>query len=113
MNTVDQTNGDHIIGAPAEQFKTYFNITVPKVKTNLYLEGRYVRNYWIQTVGISNPSRHYSVFDAKIQQPVTLASYAKTDFFVGVKNMFDRKYEVSGGYPMPPTEFYGGLTIMF
>lgn len=113
MNTVNQTNGDSIIGAPAEQLKSYLNITVPKVKTNIYLEGRYVRNYWINSLGASNPTRRYGVMDAKIMQPVSLATYAKTDFFVGVKNMFNRQYAVSGGYPMPPTEFYGGLTIKF
>jgi vitamin B12 transporter len=54
MDTANQEAGDHIIGAPAEQVKSYINYTVPKVKTNIYLEGRYVRNYWIETVGASN-----------------------------------------------------------
>lgn len=111
MESVNQETGDHILGAPAEQLKGYINYTVPKIKTNLYFEGRHVRNYWIS--GATNPSRHYNVADAKIMQPVQLAPYAKTDFFVGIKNMFNRQYQVSGEYPMPGTEFYGGLTVQF
>jgi outer membrane cobalamin receptor len=113
MNTSNQDTGEPIIGAPAEQFKSYLNLTVPNVKTNVYLEGRYMRNYWIPSVGASNPSSHYGVADVKISQPVAFGSSLKTDVFVAVKNITNRSYEVSGGYPMPPTEVFGGLTLRF
>jgi outer membrane cobalamin receptor len=116
MNTSNQDTGESIIGVPAEQFKSYLNLTVPNVKTNVYLEGRYVRNYWIQSLDTpftSNPSRHYGVADVKISQPVVFGSSLKTDVFVAVKNIINRTYEVSGGYPMPPTEVFGGLSIKF
>jgi outer membrane cobalamin receptor len=113
MNTSNQDAGEPIIGAPAEQVKSYLNITLPKVKTNIYVEGRYVRNYWIPSLGVSNPSSHYGVADIKISQPLTVGPYIKTDLFIGVKNIANRSYQVSGGYPMPPTEVYGGLTVKF
>jgi vitamin B12 transporter len=113
LNTSDQDTGDYIPGAPAEQFKSYLNITIPTVKTNVYIEGRYVRNYWVQSLGTSNPTSHYGVADVKILQPVTLGSYIKTDLFLGIKNITNRSYQASGGYPMPPTEVYVGLTARF
>ncbi|MFA5073859.1 MAG: TonB-dependent receptor [Nitrospirota bacterium] len=113
LNTWDQDNGDHILGAPAEQIKSYLTITLPKVKTTVYLEGRYVRNYWIQSVGASNPSKHYGVADIKILQPLDFGYSIKTELFAGIKNITNRRYEVSGGYPMPPTELYAGLTARF
>jgi vitamin B12 transporter len=113
LNTSDQDNGDYIPGAPAEQLKSYLNTTVPKTRTNIYIEGRYVRNYRVQSLGSSNPSSHYGVADIKILQPLTLGAYVKTDLFLGVKNITNRSYQASGGYPMPPTEVYGGLTVRF
>lgn len=111
MDTVDRETGAHILGVPAEQLKSYINITIPKIKTNIYLDGRYVRNYWI--AGATNPSSHYVVSDVKISQPVALGSYLRADLFASVKNITNRSYQVSGGYPMPPTEVFGGLTLRF
>ncbi len=113
MDTRDLDTGDYVAGAPAEQIKSYISYTVPKVKTNIYLEGRYVRNYWVQSLGTSNPTSHYGVLDMKILQPVELWKYAKADLFAGIKNITNRSYNVSAGYPMPPTEVYGGLTVRF
>jgi outer membrane cobalamin receptor len=114
MDTWDQDNGEYISGAPAEQIKSYLNITIPRVKTNVYIEGRYERNYWVPSLGASNPTKHYVVGDIKILQPLTLGPYLKTDLFAGVKNFTNERYEVSGGYPMPRrAEFYGGMTVRF
>jgi len=113
MNPKDGDTGDYVPGIPAEQIKSYINITIPTVKTNIYLEGRYVRNYWVQALGIANPSANYGVVDVKILQPLVLSQYLRTDLFVGAKNLTNRSYQVIGGYPMPPTEVYAGLTIRF
>jgi outer membrane cobalamin receptor len=110
MKPVDENTGLYVYNVPAEQLKSYINLTLP-TRTNIYVEGRYVRNY-IQPV-LPNPSRHYTVVDAKILQPVKLGEKMKCDVFFGVKNMFNRKYEVLAGYPMPPEELYGGVSVQF
>ena len=107
----DQDTGERVPNIPEDQLKSYINITFP-TKTNLYIEGRYVQNY-MQPAPAVNPSGHYGVVDAKILQPLTFGSYLKTDLFVGIKNITNRSYQVIGGYPMPPTEVYAGLTARF
>ncbi len=111
MEPKDVDTGGYVPGVPAEQLKSHVNMTFP-TKTNLYIEGRYVRNY-LQPAPTPNPSAHYAVVDAKILQPLTFGSHLKTDLFVGIKNVTNRPYEVIAEYPMPPTEFYAGLTVRF
>ncbi len=110
LNPRDEDTGSYIPNVPAEQLKSYVNLTLP-TKTNLYVEGRYVRNY-VQTAS-TNPSQHYTVADAKISQPVPLGRNVTGEIFAGIKNMFNRQYEVVAGYPMPPAEVYGGMSLKF
>jgi outer membrane cobalamin receptor len=35
------------------------------------------------------------------------------EFFVSINNIFNRNYEVVPGYPMPPREFFTGITAQF
>jgi outer membrane cobalamin receptor len=37
----------------------------------------------------------------------------KCDVFFGVKNMFNRQYQVLAGYPAAPEELYGGVSVQF
>jgi outer membrane cobalamin receptor len=110
MKAVDENTGLYVYNVPAEQLKSYVNLTLP-TKTNIYVEGRYVRNY-SQPV-LPNPTQHYTVVDAKILQPVKLSEKMKCDVFFGVKNMFNRQYQVLAGYPAAPEELYGGVSVQF
>ena len=110
MNPKDEVTGSYVPNVPAAQFKSYVNLTLP-TETNIYVEGRYIRNY-IQPA-LSNPSRHYTVVDAKILQPVKLGEKMTCDVFFGVKNMFNRQYQVLAGYPAAPEEVYGGVSVRF
>ena len=107
---VDENTGLYVYNVPAEQLKSYLNLTLP-TKTNVYLEGRYLKNY-SQPV-LPNPTQHYTVVDAKILQPVKLGEKMKCDVFFGVKNMFNRQYQVLAGYPAAPEELYGGVSVRF
>jgi outer membrane cobalamin receptor len=107
---VDEATGIYVYNIPAEQVKSYVNLTLP-TKTNIYIEGRYVRNY-SQPV-LPNPTRHYTVADAKILQPVKLGEKLECDVFFGIKNMFNRQYQVLAGYPAAPEEVYGGVSVRF
>jgi vitamin B12 transporter len=110
MHAVDQLTGGPIPGIPATQVKSYLDMILP-FKTKVYVEGRYVRNYFVPD--IPNPTRNYTVADAKVSQPVVLSQKVKTEIYAGVKNMFNRQYEVIAGYPMPGREWYGGLSAVF
>ena len=110
MKAVDETTGLYVYNIPAEQLKSYVNLTLP-TKTNIYIEGRYVRNY--SQPALPNPSQHYTVVDAKILQPVKLGEKMECDVFFGVKNLFNRQYQVLAGYPAAPEEVYGGVSVRF
>jgi outer membrane cobalamin receptor len=107
---VDETTGLYVYNIPAAQLKSYINLTLP-TKTNLYIEGRHVRNY--SQPALPNPSRHYTVVDSKILQPVRLGEKLECDIFFGFKNMFNRQYQVLAGYPAAPKEVYGGVSVRF
>ncbi|HUJ18167.1 MAG TPA: TonB-dependent receptor [Nitrospirota bacterium] len=106
----DQLTSSYIAGIPAAQAKSYVNVTLPG-KTNLFIDGRYVRNYTYP--GIPNPTQEYTVADAKLSQPVELGQKVKAEIYAGVKNMFNREYQVNAGYPMPGREWFGGVSLVF
>ena len=110
MDSADQTNGGYVPGIPAVQAKSYLDMILPSA-TKVYIEGRYVRNYIVPD--IPNPTRQYTVADAKVSQPVQLGQNMRVEVYAGVKNMFNRQYEVNAGYPMPGREWYGGASLVF
>jgi outer membrane cobalamin receptor len=77
--------------------------------TSLGLDGRWVRNY----VKDGDPEWEYYTLDGKITDSVLVKKDVRAEVFLGVKNIFNRKYEVSKGFPMPPKEFYGGVMASF
>ncbi len=110
LDPVDETTGSKIYNViPSDQLKSYINLALP-TKTNVYVEGRMVRNY---TQPPSPPSSHYTVVDGKITQEIAFSQRVKGNVFFGEKNIFNRQYQVVGGYPMPPAEVYGGVSVQF
>ena len=109
MDPVDETTGEKIYYViPQSQIKSYVNVFLFSVM-NLYIEGRIVRNY----VKPGESSWQYEVADAKVTMPVSLGQHVKADVFIGVKNIFDRKYSTVKGYPMPRAEGSGGIALQF
>ena len=109
LDPVDETTGEKIYYViPESQLKSYINLVLPS-KTNIYLEGRMVRNY----VKPGESAWQYEVADAKITQPVSFGQNTKGEVFIGEKNIFNRQYSTAKGYPMPPAEVFGGVTVKF
>lgn len=104
LNPEDRNTGEKIPNQPKHQFNSSVRASYP-FGLGVSLNGRYTKNYG------DPPS--YFVMDGKITQKVALSSRFKGDAFLGVKNIFDKKYEVVKDYPMPPREFYGGFSITF
>jgi outer membrane cobalamin receptor len=78
-------------------------------KTVISLQYRRVKNY----VRPGDEKWDYYTVDGKITDTVVARKDLKADIFIGMKNLFNRKYETVKNYPMPPAELYGGITAQF
>lgn len=108
-NPVDEATGEKIYYTiPKKQMKGRLTFAVD-TDTYISVEGRGVENY----VKAGEPVWHYSVFDAKIAEKIGKKKDAGGELYFGMKNIFDRKYEVARNYPMPPKEIYGGVMLPF
>ncbi|MHB8843406.1 MAG: TonB-dependent receptor plug domain-containing protein [Nitrospirota bacterium] len=106
-NPVDEATGEKIYYTiPEKQIKGRLTVAVD-TDTYISVEGRAVENY----VPAGEPVWHYSVFDAKIAEKI--GKKQGGEIYFGMKNIFDRKYEVARNYPMPPKEIYGGFMLPF
>jgi outer membrane cobalamin receptor len=119
MNPVNELTGEKIYRIPEQQFKGWIDLTFA-TKTTVHLENRMVKNY----LHTNEDAWQYSAVDAKITQTVLSRERMKGDVFVGMNNIFDRKYSVTrtydfftgahvGDYPMPPRELVAGLNVQF
>lgn len=115
----DDLTGQRIYNIPQYEVKSHLNLAFP-AKANVYFEGRMARNY----VKPGEDTWAYSVFDGKVTQAVSFGTAWKGEWFLSVKNIFDRKYALarsydfmtgnhSGDYPMPPREVVGGVSLQF
>jgi outer membrane cobalamin receptor len=93
---------------PKNQFKGALTLAVDK-DVYLTVSGRSVENY----VRTGDPEWKYSVYDAKIAERIGRPGGVNAELYFAMTNIFDRKYENIHGYPMPPKEIRGGLTVQY
>ncbi len=109
---VDETTNDRIFSdashIPAQRLGGTLWLALDS-KTSLSLSGQSVRNY----VEPGTPKWDYYALDGKITDSVVSQKNIKIQVYIGLKNIFNRQYETVQGYPMPPQEFYGGITASF
>ncbi|MGC1454195.1 MAG: TonB-dependent receptor [Nitrospirota bacterium] len=112
MFPVDLLTGERIFSdvshIPDMELGAYLSVALDN-QTTLSLNGRRVKNY----VQPGAEKWEYYTVDGKITGTVAAEKSFKMDVFIGMKNMFNRKYETIAGYPMPPQELYGGITAQF
>ena len=72
------------------------------------LEGSYVSMYVVQK---GDPGCYF-LLDGKISREVKLPKGTAEVFIIG-KNMLDRDFQTIKDYPMPPVQFFGGISYRF
>ena len=109
MDPVNKQTGEKIYYTiPHVQIGGSLQLALAK-ETILSLDGRKVKNY----VKPGEDKWEYYTVDGKITETFFAEKGKKGDLFIGMKNMFNRKYEVVKGYPMPAAEVYGGVALQF
>jgi len=110
IKAIDVTSGDKIYSTlyPKHQIKGHIDIALD-ADVHLYTEARAVENYVLPGA----PAWRYTVVDAKLAQKFGRRADAKGEIYFAMTNIFDRKYEAVKGYPMPPKEIRGGISIPF
>ncbi len=73
------------------------------------LDGSYVSNYTTET----GNHKCYFILNTKISKTISLAEGIKGTFYVKGKNILDKEYEVTKGYPMPGQQWMAGVTVEF
>lgn len=107
QDPVNKNTGERIYDLSRHQVTGVLSVN-PFKDTTWSIEGRYVSNY----VKPDKPKWCYFVLDSKISKKFPL-SFGEGEIFIKGKNLLDREYETSKGYPMPPVEFTGGISIKF
>lgn len=110
LKALDVTTGDKIYSTlyPKNQVKGHLDIILD-TDVHLFTEARVVEHY--APAGAS--AWRYTVVDAKLAQKFGRRADAQGEIYFAMTNIFDRKYEAVKGYPMPPKEIRGGITIPF
>lgn len=112
MFPVDETNGDRLLTVNSHIPDTGLGGSLQFAldqQTSLAFDGRWVKNYVLS----SEEPWEYYVVNGKISETVSYGKDLKVNYYVGMKNMFNREYETVKGYPMPPAELYGGISAQF
>ncbi len=107
LHAVNKTTDEFVNTKPRHQLHGSIDLGLWE-KTFLRLQGQYLKYY-------EKPDRDtnmYAVFDATLKR-----SFATSNFdlegSLGIKNIFDREYEVNEGYPMPGRALFVSLTALF
>jgi outer membrane cobalamin receptor len=112
MFPVDELTGDRIFSdvshIPDMELGGMLSLALGS-QASISVNGRRVKNY----VQPGAEKWDYYAVDGKIIGTLSPEKGSKLDVFIGMKNMFNRKYETIAGYPMPPQELYGGITAQF
>jgi len=110
LKPIDEVTGTMIYSTimPKNQLKGTLSLSVDK-DVYLTMSGRAVENY----VQPGSPEWKYSVYDAKIAQKFGRSGGVNAELYFAMTNIFDRKYENIQGYPMPPREIRGGVTVQY
>ncbi len=105
MYPEDMTTGQKIRFSTKHQIKGTASM-YPAKGTTISAEWSYVTNYVVQ----AGDPRCYFLLNGKLSQKVKL-SIGSAEIFILGKNILDRNFQTVTGYPMPPVQFFGGISF--
>ncbi len=107
LHPKDRDTEEYLLGKPRHETHGFVALK-PFKETTLRFDGRYLRYY----AEAPRKDKDYFVADLALAHAIMFDEVA-IDATVSVKNLFDKDYEANPGYPMPPREWFAGLTAYF
>jgi outer membrane cobalamin receptor len=104
----NETTDKFITGKARHQGHLYFEVG-PVKGARLRLDGRYL-HYFPEAARVD---KSHFVFDASVSRSFMLSTRLELELELSVKNLLDEEYEESLGYPMPPRQFFAGISAYF
>jgi outer membrane cobalamin receptor len=108
LHPKNRDTGDYLENKIRHQTHLFMEIG-PILQTHLRLDGRHLHYY-------SQPTRRHNshiVLDAALSRPFMLGDGWELEGKITAKNLLDKDYESTPGYPMPPREIFVELTAYF
>lgn len=110
-----QSPTDDVVGAPEHKVDLGLGYTIPKLGTNLHLQGLFLAEQYDQVPTAANPDQDtlmtgsYFLMNLKVTQPL----WDNFELFAYVQNIFDRDYESESGFPAVGRNFWVGVSAHF
>jgi len=115
LNPKDRDTGDYLTGRARHEANAYVEVG-PYWDTTFRLDGSYYNyyRYFDENINQQLPAnKDFVVFDVTVTKAFLVGSATEMELSLGVKNIFDEDYEDVPGYPMPPRQWFAGLSMHF
>lgn len=111
QDTENESTGKELSYAPEHKLKTSLKYTVKGSGTRIETIFRVVDDHYSDLENSPDGEIDaYTNVDLKINQPLTILRW-KPEFFLNIKNLFDRDFEVHHGYPDDGFRFTIGMNV--
>lgn len=107
MDPEDRMTGKKIRFGTRHQIKGTVSLH-PAKGTTLSAEWMYISHYVVQP----GDPRCYFLLNGKLSQKIPFSG-GTAEIFITGKNILDRDFQTIVGYPMPPVQLFGGMSISF
>jgi outer membrane cobalamin receptor len=108
LHPKDRDTDAYIVGKLRHEINGYVEVG-PVWDAMLRLDGSYY-SYYDEPLRDSND---FAVFDATMTKTFLVGSATEMELTLAVKNLFDKDYEDTPGFPMPPRRLFAGLAMHF
>jgi outer membrane cobalamin receptor len=109
LHPQDRDTDEYIVGKLRHEVNGYIEVG-PAWDAILRLDGSYY-NYYEDPMRTSNDS--FAVFDATLTKTLLVGATTELELTLAVKNLLDKDYEDTPGFPMPPRQWFAGVTANF
>jgi vitamin B12 transporter len=108
LHPKDRDTDEYIVGKLRHEVNGYVEVG-PMWDATLRLDGSYY-SYYDEPLRDSND---FAVFDATLTKTFLVGAATEMELTLAVKNLLDKDYEDTPGFPMPPRRLFAGLAMHF